>query len=134
MSSISKTDQALHVALARALEPARPVDAGAIGGQHSKAAPAGDAPVPAPPFDLDSDVRLRVERIARDAPDRRARILRALLESCVARTFGAGAPSDPGFRHVIDQAHDAMRSNPELAAATERLVTQLDGAAGQVEP
>lgn len=125
MSAISKADHALHVALARALEPARPVDPGAIGGQPAKRAQAAEAMVPAAAFDLDADVRRRVERIDRDAPDRRARVLRALLESCVARTFGSAAPSDPGFRHVIDQAHDAMQSNPELSAAVDRLVVQL---------
>lgn len=126
MSAISKTDHALHVALARALEPVRPVDPGTVGGQPAKTAPPADAMVAALAFDLDAEVRQRVERIGRDAPDRRARVLRALLEACVARTFGAAAPSDPGFRHVIDQAHDAMQSNPELSAAMDRLVTQLD--------
>ena len=130
MSAISKTDHAMQVALARALAQARPVDAGAVGGQPAKPAPNAEAP-PAPlAFDLDADVRLRVERIARDAPDRRARILRALLESCVVRTFGNAAPSDPGFRHVIDQARDAMQSNPQLSEAMDRLVAQIDAPAG----
>ncbi len=131
MSPISKADHALHVALARALVPARPVDPGAIGGQPAKPAPTPDATAPGLAFDLDADVRLRVERIGRDAPDRRTRVLRALLESCVARTFGAAALSDPAFRHCIDQAHDAMQSNPELSAATDRLVAQLDAPPGQ---
>ena len=131
MSAISKTDHALHVALTRALEPARPVDPGTIGGQPAKLAQPAEATATGLAFDLDADVRRRVEPIGRDAPDRRKRILRALLESCVARTFGAAAPSDPGFRHVIDQAHDAMQSNPELSAAMDRLVAQLDAPSGQ---
>lgn len=134
MTSISKTDQAMQVALGRALESARPADAGKIGDAPTRPARAAGPATAGAPFDLDADVRARVRRIARDAPDRRARILRALLESCVARSFGAGAPSDPGFRHVIDQACGAMRSSPDLAEAMERLVTQLDDASGPIDP
>lgn len=134
MSAISKTDHALQAVLARALAPARPVDPGAVGGQLTKATPDTEAAPAAFAFDLDADLRLRVARIERDAPDRRARMIRALLESCVARTFGAAAPSDPGFRHVIDQARDAMQSNPELLDAMDRLAAQIDGADGAPPP
>lgn len=129
MSSISKTDQALQVALGRAPGSARPTDAGRVN-KPAGDARASEAPRPDAPFDLDADVIDRVRRIARDAPDRRVRILRALLESCVARSFGTAASTDPGFQHVIDQAFDAMRSSPDLAQAMERLANHLDERSG----
>lgn len=119
MSPISKTGIAQQIARTRA-----------VGGRArtgvTQDAPADVGTPGSPPaFDFDDDLARRVARIDRDDPRRRQRVVDAFLESCVARTFGVSAPSDPAFGRVIEQAREAIASDPELAAAMSRLVERL---------
>lgn len=119
MSPISKTGIAQQIARTRAV------------GGRARLGAAQDAPADIgtpespPPFDFDTDLARRVDRIGRDDPRRRQRVVEAFLESCVARTFGSAAPSDPAFGRVIEQAREAIASDPELSAAMSRLVDRL---------
>ena len=119
MSPISKTGLAQQIARTRA-----------VGGRTrlgvAQDAPAGVGTPESPPaFDFDDDLAGRVARIGGDVPDRRRRIVEAFLESCVARTFGSAAPSDPAFGRVIEQAREAIASDAELSSAMARLVDRL---------
>ena len=123
MSAISRTDAARHVARANAVDVRRRTSSGSTTPENVQA-PAAPAS-----FDLEEDVARRVAQIGAEDTDRRRRIVRAFLESCVARTFGIAAPQDPAFGHVIEQVRDAIRADPDLAAAMERVVERLSAAA-----
>lgn len=118
MSPISKTGIAQQIARTRAVAGARP----RVAQDTPPDVGAADAP---PAFDFDNDLARRIARIGRDEPGRRQRIVEAFLESCVARTFGNAAPSDPAFGRVIEQAREAIASDPQLSDAMARLVDRL---------
>lgn len=119
MSSISRTDAAAQISRAKAVDARRRSTAGPTTPESLPS-----QPVPAA-FDLEEDVARRVGAIGADEPNPRQRVARAFLESCVARTFGASAPQDPAFGHIIDQARDAIRADPHLSAAMDRMVERL---------
>jgi hypothetical protein len=58
-------------------------------------------------------------------PQRRSEVLRAFLEGSLLDTFGAGALADPTFQQVVDEVHDTMRADGDLAAEADRLVDRL---------
>ena len=118
MSSISRTDAAHPVSRTNR------IDARGRPGTGSTTSEQAQAPAVAK-FDFEEDVARRVAEVGAEEPDRRQRVRRAFLESCVARTFGSAAPQDPAFRHVIDQAGAAIATDPQLAAAMERVTDRL---------
>lgn len=119
MSSISRTDAANPVSRTNR------IDARGRSGAGSTTSEQAQAPAAAAKFDFEEDVARRVAEIGTDEPDRRQHVRRAFLESCVARTFGSAAPQDPAFRHLIDQAGAAIATDPQLAAAMERVTDRL---------
>jgi hypothetical protein len=119
MSSISRTDAAHAVSRTNRVDARARTRSGSTTPENVQA-PAGGVP-----FDFEEDVTRRVAEIGADDPDRRQHVRRAFLESCVARTFGRSAPQDPAFRQVIDQATDAIATDPQLAAAMERVTDRL---------
>ena len=119
MSSISRTGAVPSVSRTNRVDGRARLGTGSATPQNLQ------APVAAAPFDFDEDVARRVAAIGADDPDHRKRVMHAFLESCVARTFGSAAPQDPAFRHVIDQAGDAIAADPQLAAAMKRVTDRL---------
>ncbi len=120
MSSISRTDAAHSISRTNRVDARGRTGAGQATPENAQTPGAVAAR-----FDFDEDVARRVAEIGVDDPDRRLRVRRAFLESCVARTFGSAAPQDPAFRHVIDQAGAAIATDPQLAAAMERVTDRL---------
>lgn len=119
MSPISKTGIAQQIARTRAVD-----GRARLGVEQDAPADIGTPDAP-PAFDFDNDLARRVARINTSDPGRRRRIVEAFLESCVARTFGTAAPSDPAFAKVIEQAREAIASDAELSAAMSRLIERL---------
>lgn len=125
MSSISKTGPTQQVARTRALEARGRLKTA------QDAAPGIDLPQAPPSFDFEDDLARRVAAISSEEPGRHERVVGAFLQSCVARTFGSAAPSDPAFARIIEQTRQAIASDAALAAAMDRLVERLASAPPQ---
>lgn len=63
----------------------------------------------------------RMRAIAPSDPDRRRKAVRVLLESEIAREFGAGLLNDPAFPQMLDAVQEQMQDDTETAAAVLKL-------------
>ena len=124
MSAISRTEASQAIARGLAVEGR----GRASGGASTPASAAAPSPAGPAPFDFEEDLARRVAEIGAGEIDRRQRVVRAFLESCVARTFGQAAARDPAFGHVVEQAREAMEADPALAAAMARIVDRFSNA------
>jgi hypothetical protein len=68
---------------------------------------------------LSETVRRRVASIAPDDPGRRKRVLRAVVESALAREFGASLESDPEFHKTVEEVVLALESAPDARALVD---------------
>jgi len=110
--------QLLHRALGSlrvAQEPQSPAAAPAQGESRARAAPptgsAGQA--------LADVVRRRVAAIPADDPQRRRRMLRTVLETCLASEWGNAVAGDPAFHALVDQVQQTIESDASLQSLVD---------------
>jgi hypothetical protein len=75
-------------------------------------------------------LRLQLAAVERDAPDRRRRILRALVESALIARFGETMLLDPAFFRMLDDVQLQMEGSPEISRLVDDAVRVLGYAAG----
>lgn len=63
----------------------------------------------------------KIRAIAPADPDRRRKAVRVLLESEIAREFGAALLNDPAFPQMLDAVQQQMQDDAETAAAVLKL-------------
>jgi hypothetical protein len=68
---------------------------------------------------LADQIRRRVAAIAADDPQRRRRMLRIVLELCLAAEWGDAAAADPAFHALVDQVQGAIEADASLQAVVD---------------
>lgn len=75
-------------------------------------------------------LRLQLGAIERDAPDRRRKILRALVESALVARFGEAMLLDPAFFRMVDDVQVQMEGSPGISRVVDDAVSALGDALG----
>lgn len=69
----------------------------------------------------------RVQMISSEDPERERKAFRAFLESMLLAELGDSLNNDAGFYQMVDQIHEQMESDPDLAAAIQEAARLLLG-------
>lgn len=74
---------------------------------------------------LEQRLRRRIGEIARDDPQRRRKLLRLTIESCLAGEWGEDLSADPAFHALVDQVVQQMDNDPALRPLIDETLSAL---------
>jgi hypothetical protein len=75
-----------------------------------------------------SRLRLQLAAIERDSPERRRRVLRALVESALTLRVGEALLLDPAFFRMVEDVQVQMEGAPQVRRLVDDAISQLGDA------